>query len=146
MQITTELSIPGHADEVWAVLVDLPAYPRWNPFIRKVDGELAEGAAWKAELTLDGRVFFSVPTVITQLAFGTRLTWRGGLPRLMTGTHSFGVTEASGVVTLEQSEAFSGALVPVVFPLLRSSLTRRFTEMNEALMSEVVRRRVSTEP
>ena len=143
MQIITELSISGRADEVWAVLVDLPSYPRWNPFIRKVDGELAEGAAWKADLTIDGRVFFSVPTVITQLAFGTRLTWRGGLPKLMTGTHSFGVLEASGVVTLEQSESFSGALVPVVCPLLRRSLTRRFTEMNEALMSEVVRRRVS---
>ncbi|WP_092045579.1 SRPBCC domain-containing protein [Methylobacterium pseudosasicola] len=143
MQITTELSIPGRADEVWAVLVDLPSYPRWNPFIRKVDGELAEGAAWKAELTLDGRIFFSVPTVITELTPGTRLTWRGGPPKLMTGTHSFGVTEASGVVTLEQSERFSGALVPVFFPLLKPSLIRRFAEMNRALMSEVVRRRVS---
>ncbi|MCJ2054790.1 SRPBCC domain-containing protein [Methylobacterium sp. J-070] len=142
MEITTNLTIPGRADEVWAVLVDLVSYPRWNPFIRKVDGELAEGAAWKAELSLDGRVFFNVPTVITELVPGARLTWRGGLPKLMTGTHSFGVTEATGVVTLEQSETFSGALVPVVFPLLRPSLTRRFAEMNEALMAEVVRRRV----
>ncbi|WP_342167063.1 SRPBCC domain-containing protein [Methylobacterium sp. SD21] len=145
MQITTELSIPGCADEVWAVLVDLSSYPRWNPFIRKVDGELAEGAAWKAELTLEGRVFFSVPTIITELEYGTRLTWRGGLPRLMTGTHSFGVTEALGVVTLEQVETFSGALVPIILPLLRPLLTRRFVTMNDALMSEVVRRRVSVQ-
>ncbi|MCJ2124175.1 SRPBCC domain-containing protein [Methylobacterium sp. J-077] len=142
MQISTELSIPGRAEEVWAVLIDLPSYPRWNPFIRKVGGKLVEGAAWKAELTVDGRVFLSVPIVITELSHGTRLTWRGGPSKLMTGTHSFGVTEASGVVTLEQSERFSGVLVPVVFPLLRTPLTRRFTEMNEALMSEVVRRRV----
>jgi hypothetical protein len=145
MQITTKLSFPGRSDEVWAVLADLPSYPRWNPFIRRVDGELAKGAAWKAELTVNGRVFFTVPTVITELAPGTRLTWRGGLPKLMTGTHSFGVTEALGVVTLEQSESFSGALVSVVFPLLRPALTHRFTEMNEALMSEVVRRRGSTQ-
>ncbi|MCJ2012675.1 SRPBCC domain-containing protein [Methylobacterium sp. J-076] len=145
MQITTELSIPGRADEVWRVLVDLPSYPQWNPFIRRVDGELAEGADWNAELTVDGRVFFSVPTIITELEHGTRLTWRGGLPRLMTGTHSFGVTEASGVVTLEQVETFAGALVPVIFPLLKPLLTRRFVAMNEALMSEVVRRRASTQ-
>ena len=142
MQITTELAIPGLAEELWAVLVDLPSYPRWNPFIRKVDGELAEGAAWQTELTVDGQVFFRVPTVITELVLGTRLTWRGGLPNLMTGTHSFGVTEASGVVTLVQSERFSGALVPIIFPLLKPALTRRFVEMNEALMFEVVRRRV----
>lgn len=145
MQIKTDLSIPGCADEVWAVLVDLPSYPRWNPFIRKVEGSLAQGATWKAELTIDGRVFFNVPTVITELVFGSRLTWCGGLQKLMTGTHSFGVTEVSGVVTLEQSESFSGVLVPVVFSLLKPLLTRRFAEMNEALMSEVVRRRVSAE-
>lgn len=142
MQITTEHAIPGRADEAWSVLVDLPSYPRWNPFIRKVEGELAEGAAWKAELTVEGQVFFRVPTVITELVLGARLTWRGGLPNLMTGTHSFDVTETSGVVTLVQSERFSGALVPVIFPLLKPALTRRFVEMNEALLSEVVRRRI----
>ncbi|TXM97543.1 SRPBCC domain-containing protein [Methylobacterium sp. WL64] len=143
MQISTELAIPGRADEVWAVLIYLPSYPQWNPFIRRVGGSLAEGVAWKAELTIDGRLFFSVPTVITKLMSGARLTWRGGLPKLMIGTHSFGVTEASGVVTLQQSEKFSGPLVPVVFPLLKPSLIRRLTEMNEALMSEVVRRKAS---
>ena len=83
-QITTQLSIPGGADEVWAVLVDLASYQRRNPFIRQVDGRLAEGAAWKAKLTIDGRVFLSVPTVIMELAPDTRLTRRGGLMHLRT--------------------------------------------------------------
>ena len=48
------------------------------------------------------------------------------------------MTGTADGVSLEQSESFSGALVPVVFPMLKTPLTRRFAEMNEALRSEVV--------
>ena len=140
MRISTDIAIPGRAEAVWAVLTDLPSYQAWNPFIRKLEGALEEGAAWRAELTIDGRLFFTVPTVVTQWVPGRRLAWRGGIPRLMTGAHGFSLTETADGVTLEQSESFSGALVPAVFPMLRTSLTRRFIAMNDALRSEVVRR------
>ena len=140
MQISTHIAITGNADAVWAVLCDLPSYPSWNPFIRKLEGALEDRAAWKAELTLDGRLFFTVPTVVIHWEPGRRLAWRGGIPKLMTGAHSFGLTETADGVTLEQSERFSGPLVPIVFPMLKTALIRRFVAMNEALRSEVMRR------
>ena len=140
MSISTQITIPGTARDVWVVLTDLPSYPAWNPFIRKVEGRLEEGARWKAELTLDGRLFFPVPTTITCWSPEKCLTWRGGIPAMMTGSHSFALFENEGSVAFEQSESFSGRLVPIVSPLLVGALSRRFVEMNEALKREVERR------
>jgi uncharacterized protein YndB with AHSA1/START domain len=43
-ELRTEIEFDGTPEETWAVLTDLQAYPEWNPFIEKIDGELRVGA------------------------------------------------------------------------------------------------------
>lgn len=41
--ISTEIDIDAPPEAVWAVLADGPAYPAWNPFVKKLEGELNAG-------------------------------------------------------------------------------------------------------
>ncbi len=43
-EIHTEIEINVSAEKVWRVLTDFPAYDEWNPFVRRVEGEVRVGA------------------------------------------------------------------------------------------------------
>ena len=47
--------VDAPADVVWAVMLDLDAYPRWNPFVVRVDGQAGRSAAVGDELVLHVR-------------------------------------------------------------------------------------------
>jgi hypothetical protein len=43
-EVTTSIEIAATPDHVWAVLSDLPSYPRWHPVFLSVTGQLAAGS------------------------------------------------------------------------------------------------------
>ena len=43
-EIQTEIEINASAEKVWRVLIDFAAYSEWNPFVRRVEGEVSVGA------------------------------------------------------------------------------------------------------
>lgn len=136
------ITIPARAGLVWSVLTDLDSYAAWNPYIRKAEGRLREGARWRLERTLNGRAYRARQVTVTCWEPGRRLTWRGGVPvpPLLTGDHDVRITETADGVRLVQSETVAGLLAPGLFPWLRPRLEARFTAMNEALRDEVARR------
>ena len=42
-EITTTMEINAPPRSVWKVLVDFPAHPQWNPFVRTIEGSPREG-------------------------------------------------------------------------------------------------------
>jgi hypothetical protein len=44
-ELRTDIEIAASSDEIGAVLTDLAAYSRWNPFIRRVYGVAEDGSA-----------------------------------------------------------------------------------------------------
>ena len=42
-QIETTTAIDAPPDEVWGVLMDNARYPEWNPFITRMNGQIALG-------------------------------------------------------------------------------------------------------
>jgi Polyketide cyclase / dehydrase and lipid transport len=52
-EIHTEIEINAPGESVWRALTDFAAYPEWNPFIRRVEGERfvralsLENAGWR---------------------------------------------------------------------------------------------------
>jgi hypothetical protein len=139
---SAEIAIPARAGMVWSVLTDLDSYPAWNPFIRKAEGRLREGARWRLELTLNGRAYRTVRVEVTCWEPGRRLAWRSGVlvPPLLTTAHDVRIAETADGVRLVQAETFAGLLAPGLFPWLRPRLQARLAQMNEGLRDEVGRR------
>ena len=50
-EIYTEIEINASEGVVWSILTDFDNFSRWNPFIRKISGNLQEGAQIEAVIT-----------------------------------------------------------------------------------------------
>ena len=113
--ITTHVTLHAPVEDVWKTLTTLPAYGEWNPFITSASGMLAPGE--RLDLTIHppgGRPMRFKPWV-TAVDEHRYVEWLGrvGMPGIFDGRHSFTLTPlAGGRTLLQQSETFSGALIP----------------------------------
>jgi hypothetical protein len=143
--LRTEIEFDGTPDEIWAVLADLPAHSGWNPFIRRIDGELRVGGKLDVRLQpVDERGITMHPTVLAADP-SRELRWIGHLVvrGIFDGEHRFLIEEAGpGRVRFVQSERFGGILLPLLWRKLRDGGTAKgFRAMNEALARRVAERR-----
>lgn len=133
--ITTHLTLDSPVEDVWETLTTLPAYGEWNPFITSASGMLALGE--RLDLTIHppgGRPMRFKPW-ITAVEPHRYVEWLGRLvvPGIFDGRHSFTLTPlAGGRTLLQQSETFSGALVPISGGILTRT-SEGFEVMNQAL-------------
>lgn len=133
--ISRSIEIDAPPEAVWSQLADTAAYPDWNPFVRRLEGRLEEGAPLEVEIAPPGgRAMTFRPTVLAARP-NRELRWRGRLllPGLFDGEHAFRIEPLEGDRSrFTQSERFSGLLVR---PLRRSlaNTERGFEAMNEAL-------------
>jgi hypothetical protein len=130
-----EIEIDASPAAVWEVLADIDRYSDWNPFIRRLDGELRAGERLEAEIAPPGgRAMTLKPTVLVAEP-GRELTWLGRLlvRGLVDGEHRFRIEDLpDGRSRLVQSERFSGILVGLVGATLRKA-EAGFAEMNAAV-------------
>jgi hypothetical protein len=141
--ISHEIEIDASPEAVWAVLADTASYPDWNPFVRRLEGELREGERLEARIAPPGGREMTFKPVVQAAEPGRELRWLGRLllPRLFDGEHSFRLEPLEGGRTrFVQSERFSGLLVP----LLRSSLAK--TERGFEVMNAALKERVEARP
>jgi hypothetical protein len=138
-ELRHEIEIDAPPEAVWRVITDTARYGDWNPFIRRLLGELREGARLEVEIAPPGgRAMTFRPTVLAADA-NRELRWLGRLllPGLFDGEHRFRLDPLPGGRTrFVQSERFSGLLVR----LLGKGLGRTrlgFEHMNVALKAEV---------
>jgi hypothetical protein len=135
-EIHTEIEIHAPAERVWRVLTDFAAYPQWNPFIRRVEGEIKVGARLQVFVQPSGGKGMTFrPTVLTANP-NREFRWLGHLwvPGLFDGEHSFTVEPlGDGLVRFIQSERFGGLLLPLLTKMLDRDIRPGFEEMNRAL-------------
>jgi hypothetical protein len=139
--ITTHLTVNATVEDVWATLADLASYSAWNPFITAAVGTFSVGE--RLNLTIQppaGRAMTFKPWV-TAVDEHHYVEWLGrlGMPGIFDGRHSFKLTPMGGSRTLvQQSETFTGALVPFTGPMLARTQAG-FVAMNEALAVHAAR-------
>jgi hypothetical protein len=130
--VQTKIEIDAPAKDVRTVLLKFEDYPKWNPFIVRVDGTAAEGSKVQVTVKPVGKDPISGETTITALT-GTRLAWTGSLriPGLFSGDHEFIIEDAGPNKTVfYQNERMSGLIIPF-FDFKPEEAG--FVEMNEAL-------------
>ena len=135
-QLRTQVDVDAPPERVWQVLTDFAAYPQWNPFIVRAEGDARRGGRLTLRMQpVGGRAITFRPTVL-EATPGRRLRWLGHLlvNGIFDGEHSFTIEPlGEGRARLVQQEDFRGLLVP----LMARSLDRRtlpaFEQLNQAL-------------
>lgn len=130
-QISTHITIHANLQKVWQVLTDFDSYPEWNPFIKSLKGEVAEGKIIVAKID---KMIFKPRVLVFEKE--KEFKWLGHLlvKGLFDGEHRFRLAEnADGTVHFEQSEKFKGILVPLFKKMLDEETKPGFEAMNRAL-------------
>jgi hypothetical protein len=124
---------------VWAVISDFAAYPEWNPFIRRIGGELREGARLKVRIEPPQARATTFKPTVRSVEPNRELCWLGRLfvPGIFDGEHCLSIEPLqSNRSRFVQSERFSGILVALVKGTLQKTDTG-FGQMNAALKDRV---------
>ena len=137
-RIATAIDIDAPADAVWRVLVDFPAYPEWNPFIRRIAGEPKVGARLEVTAQPQGRKPMTFRPTVRVADPGRELRWLGRvlMPGIFDGEHAFIIEERPNGCRLRHEEIFRGLLVPL-FGAMLDDTAKSFTELNTALKRRV---------
>jgi hypothetical protein len=134
--ISTGIEIDATPSRVWEVLVDLPAYRDWNPFIVEASGDVAVGEALSLRMALPDRSPMTIEPRVLVAEPGRELRWKGRLvlPGLFDGEHWFVLTPlANGGTHLDHSERFAGLLLPIAKGMIYDDTVQSFHELNAAL-------------
>jgi hypothetical protein len=134
--IATTVEIDAPPARVWSVLVDLPAYREWNPFIVDASGEVAVGETLSLRMALPGRSAMTIRPTLLVVEPERELRWKGRLllPYLFDGEHAFVLTPLEGGRTrLDHWERFAGILLPIARGLVYDGTVQSFHALNAAL-------------
>jgi hypothetical protein len=124
---------------VWPVVTDFAAYPEWNPFIRRISGELGKGARLEVRIEPPGARATTFKPTVRAVENNRELRWLGRLllPCIFDEEHSLLIEPREGGRSrFVQSERFSGFLVGFVKGTLAKT-EGGFEQMNAALKARV---------
>jgi len=135
MKLVTQIEIKANAETIWNALIDFKNYYKWNPFISKIEGNLAPNQQLRVKIQ---KMYFT-PTV--QLVKPhQKLTWLGklGVKGLFDGYHYFEIIPIDEQKCLFiQGENFTGILVPLLKKKLKTETLPGFILMNCSLKEYV---------
>jgi hypothetical protein len=128
--------IDAPPSQVWSVLVDLPAYREWNPFIVEAAGKVAVGEKLSLRMALPGREPMSMQPRLLVVQPDHELRWKGRLwlPGLFDGEHAFVLTSLeNGRTRVDHWERFGGVLLPIARSMVYDATVQSFHALNAAL-------------
>src|SRR5215216_864904 len=134
-ELQSQIGNDASSERVWAILTDFASYPQWNPFIRRISGELKVGERLDARLEPPGGRGITLRPTVLSAEPNRQLRWLGHLlvPGLFDDEHTLATEPLDeNRVRFVQHEVFKGVLVPLVARSLANTL-RGFEEMNGAL-------------
>jgi hypothetical protein len=137
--VETEIEIRASAERVWELLTEFASYPRWNPFVRSIEGELLVGHNLSVFIQPPGSGGMRFRPTLLTVSPTRELRWKCKLllPGVFDGEHYFKLEAApNGGVLFRQGESFTGLLVPLFRKSLDGATKQGFIAMNEALKRE----------
>lgn len=141
VEITATTKVAASAARTWQVLSDTASYPRWNPFVRRLDGTLTKGQRIEVHLQQGDSKPHTVKPRVVEVEPGRSFAWLGhvGFPGLFNARHRFSVEPTSdGGSRLVQHETLSGLLTPLFRRMLTHETPIAFAALNDALAIRAV--------
>ena len=139
-ELKTKIEINGNINQVWEVLTNFHSFPDWNPFIKKIEGELKVGTQLKVLIEPPGGKAMTFKPTIKILEPKTEFRWLGNFlfPGIFDGEHIFQLEQIDANNTkFTHRENFNGLLVPLLWKSLNTKTRQGFEEMNKALKEKV---------
>jgi uncharacterized protein YndB with AHSA1/START domain len=69
-RIRTEIEIDQSVEAIWAAFSDFESYPDWNPFIRRIEGDMVVGSTLEVMLQQPGGDAMGFTPTVTELEPG----------------------------------------------------------------------------
>ncbi len=141
-RIATSVEIDAPPARVWEVLVDLPAYRDWNPFIVEASGRVAVGETLSLRMALPGWEPMTIEPRLLVVEPARELRWKGRLvlPGLFDGEHAFLFTPLPNERTrIDHVEDFAGLLLPLARRLIYAETVEAFRALDAALAERAAR-------
>jgi hypothetical protein len=139
-QISARIDIAAEPAAVWRTLTDLGRYPAWNPFIRRVSGDLVAGRKLSMRIHVPGGLPMFLRPKLLVVDRPNELRWIGHavIPGLFDGEHSLTLAPVGPQHTrFVQTETFRGVLVPLLGSIIAAGARRGFEAMNAALKQTI---------
>jgi hypothetical protein len=112
-EFKSSATIQASPEKIWEILTDIGAYPEWDPYCVKIEGELEVGNKIKAFSTLSPGRAFAVK--VKELVPNQKMTWQGGMPLgLFKGVRTFTLTPAGDKTQFDMHEVFSGPMMVLI--------------------------------
>ena len=134
-QIKTTIDINASPAKVWTIFSDFKNYPKWNPFVASLNGDVKVGEIINIDL-----ITMKFKPVVLKFDQNEELRWKGKLfmKGLFDGEHYFQLTEnPDRSTTFTHGKNFSGILVRLLKKKLDTETKEGFVKMNIALKKEV---------
>ncbi len=136
-EVRAEIDIDAPPAAVWAVLVDLPRYPEWNPFTPKVEGRPEVGTDVVLHVAMKpGKPLLRQVERVTAAEPERELSWGTEMMAgylLRAERKQYVEARPGGGARYVTYDTFEGPLVPLVMALYRAHIQRGFDETARAL-------------
>ena len=138
--ISTEVEIAAPASDVWEELTNGKAYPKWNPFVKHLSGDLEVGSHLNVTIQSEGNAPMDFTPRVLAADTDAELRWVGrlGFKGVFDGEHYFILEETDrGTTILRHGETFKGILAYPLIALIGEDTQNGFEAMNAALKARV---------
>jgi hypothetical protein len=139
MQLRSEIEIEAPPERVWRVVLDFARYPDWNPFIQRIEGQLAVGARLDLLVTPPDGSERRVRARLSRVETAAELRWQDKLwvKGLFDGEHFIQLSPLAAERTrVISASEFRGWLVQYMGRSLTQT-ARGLVGMNQALKRRV---------
>ena len=136
----TRIDIDAPVDAVWKQLTSTADFASWNPFIKRLEGDLVVGNRLAVTIQGEGQSPMDFAPEVLVSDENRELRWIGrvGFRGIFDGEHYFILEPTpNGGTRFSHGENFSGMLAYVLLPLIGDSTRAGFEAMNTALKARV---------
>ena len=138
-EVRTEIEINASDEQVWRILTDFKNFPKWNPFIPKISGQLKKDVRLKVRIQPPGDKGMTFRPLIVDVNPKRELRWIGRfvVPGLLSGEHIFMIQPLEGNnVRFVHREIFTGLFVLLDAGNFETNIRLGFEKMNQALKAQ----------